>query len=216
MSPRLSQKMAGPVGKTAERARYIELTRQGLTNSEICRMLGIDRKTGSKWRNGRRERDPRTEVVRQYAPIVEVRAEPVISPRFLSEEERVQLADLRKAGHTIRAIAAVLGRAPSTISRELRRNSGRTGVYRPFHAQKLARVRRSRVRPGKIAANPVLRQRIEELICASGGAPRKSAGIFVQRSRVTGPCGLHRRRSTGICMTTAAALSNGTTAACCA
>jgi hypothetical protein len=74
-----------------------------------------------------------------------------------SEEERVKLADLHKAGYTVRAIATKLGRSPSTISRELRRNSGTTGVYRPFYAHKLARVRRSRVRPGKVAANQALR-----------------------------------------------------------
>jgi len=34
-SARISQKMAGAAGKTAERARYIQLTRQGLNNAEI-------------------------------------------------------------------------------------------------------------------------------------------------------------------------------------
>jgi hypothetical protein len=83
--PRLSQKMAGGPGKTAERARYIQLTRQGLNNAEICRMLGIERKTGSKWRNGYRVRDPKTGKVRQYVPIVMVREETPISARFLSD-----------------------------------------------------------------------------------------------------------------------------------
>ena len=59
-SSRVVQKMVGQSGKTAERARYVELTRQGLNNSEICRILGIGRKTGSKWRNGWTVRDPRT------------------------------------------------------------------------------------------------------------------------------------------------------------
>jgi transposase, IS30 family len=127
-------------------------------------MLGIGRKTGSKWRNGYAARDPKTGVVRHYAPIVQVRHEAPISPRFLSEDERVRIADLRKAGRTIREVATTLGRSPSTVSRELRRNSGSTGVYRPFHAHKLARTRRSRVRPGKIAVNPVLRQKIEVLM----------------------------------------------------
>ncbi len=45
LSPHVSQKMAGPIGKTAERARYVELTRQGLSNAEICRQLRIHRKT---------------------------------------------------------------------------------------------------------------------------------------------------------------------------
>ena len=48
-----------PPGKTSERARYIQLVTQGFNNAESCRMLGIGRKTGSKWRNGyRRSRSP--------------------------------------------------------------------------------------------------------------------------------------------------------------
>ena len=55
---RISQKMAGAAGKTAERARYIQLTKQGLNNAEICWQLGIGRKTGSNWRNRHYARDP--------------------------------------------------------------------------------------------------------------------------------------------------------------
>ena len=61
-----------------------------------------------------------------------------ISPRFLSQDERIELADLRHAGLSIRQIACRLGRAPSTISRELRRNATTTGVYRPFDAHRHA------------------------------------------------------------------------------
>ena len=57
---RVVQKMVGPTGKTPERARYVELIRQGMNNSEICRVLGIGRKTGSKWRNGHTIRDPKS------------------------------------------------------------------------------------------------------------------------------------------------------------
>jgi IS30 family transposase len=158
--------MPGAVGKTAERARYIELTRQGLNNAEICRQLGIPRKTGSKWRNGYKDRD-KSGVVRHYAPIVEAaqRAERTISARFLSEDERVAIADMLAAGQSLRRIAASLGRAPSTVSREVRRNSDGAGKYRPFHhAHKLAQRARRRERKGKIAASPELRAEIEELM----------------------------------------------------
>lgn len=159
---RISQKMAGAAGKTAERARYIQLTKQGLNNAEICRQLGIGRKTGSNWRNGHYARDP-SGARRYYPPIVEVR-ESVISARFLSEDERVQIADLRKTGAGIRQIATAMGRSASTVSRELRRNATKAGGYRPFYAHRLARNRRSRVRPSKIAANAVLRQTIQSLL----------------------------------------------------
>ncbi|MDV6278332.1 helix-turn-helix domain-containing protein [Rhodococcus erythropolis] len=159
---RISQKMAGAAGKTAERARYIQLTRQGLNNSEICRQLGIGRKTGCTWRNGHSTRDP-SGARRYHPPIVEVR-ESVVSARFLSEDERVHIADLRRTGAGIRQIATVLGRSASTVSRELRRNATKAGGYRPFHAHRLARNRRARERPSKIASNAVLRQTIQNLL----------------------------------------------------
>jgi hypothetical protein len=44
----------GPAGRTAERAaHYIRLMKQVFNNSEACRIVGVGRKTGSHWRNGR-------------------------------------------------------------------------------------------------------------------------------------------------------------------
>jgi len=58
----------------------------------------------------------------------------------LSSEERYQIHALGKAGHSLREIAAHLGRSPSTLSREMRRNRGQRG-YRPKQAHRLARAR---------------------------------------------------------------------------
>ena len=58
----------------------------------------------------------------------------------LTKEERYQIAVLKKAGHKKSAIAALLGRCKSTISREFARNTGKKG-YRPKQADKLARAR---------------------------------------------------------------------------
>jgi IS30 family transposase len=81
----------------------------------------------------------------------------------MSEDERVRIADLRKAGAGVRAIAEKTGRSPSAISRELRRNRDPdSGQYRPFTAHKLAVQRRARPRPGKIAADEVLRYFVQE------------------------------------------------------
>lgn len=57
-----------------------------------------------------------------------------ISARFLSEDERVWIFDLAGRGLGPTAIGRELGRAPSTISRELRRNLHPPGQRRPFHA----------------------------------------------------------------------------------
>lgn len=36
-----------------ERAAYLQLMKQGLSNNETCRIVGINPKTGRRWRNGR-------------------------------------------------------------------------------------------------------------------------------------------------------------------
>ena len=59
----------------------------------------------------------------------------------LTENERYQIYALKKAGHSQKEIATTLGRSPSTVSRELRRNSGLKG-YRPRQAQRLSDRRR--------------------------------------------------------------------------
>ena len=64
----------------------------------------------------------------------------------LTSEERYALSTLRKQGYTVRGIARAMGRAPSTISREVRRNSRDDGGYRPSAAHDFARWRRSRSR----------------------------------------------------------------------
>src|ERR1019366_6420603 len=90
-----------------------------------------------------------------------------VSDRYLSEQERVRIADLRQAGHGVRAIAERTGRSPSTVSRELRRNRDPgSGQYRPFTAHKLAAQRRgrarARARARKIARDDVLRRFVAE------------------------------------------------------
>ena len=59
----------------------------------------------------------------------------------LTRDERYQIYALRKAGHSQKEIAEVLGRSPSTINRELRRNKGLKG-YRPEQAHRLAQNRK--------------------------------------------------------------------------
>lgn len=71
-----------------------------------------------------------------------------MSYSHLAPEERYQIHALMKGGHFQSEIAAILGRHPATIGRELRRNRGRRS-YRPAQAQGLAqaRARASRTRP---------------------------------------------------------------------
>jgi IS30 family transposase len=62
--------------------------------------------------------------------------------RQLSLEERCTIARLHEDGRSVRQIAAALDRAPSSVSRELRRNAERQAGYRPGYAERQARARR--------------------------------------------------------------------------
>ena len=79
----------------------------------------------------------------------------------LSLVEREEISRGLAAGDSMRSIASRLGRAPSTISRELARNGGR-GSYRAHAAEKRAWVRGRRPQMCKLAANPQLRRVVEE------------------------------------------------------
>lgn len=123
--------------------QYVRLIRQGVSNSEACRRLEIDRKTGHWWKNGGVV--TRNGVARVVEPILDRVAERPASPRYLGEDERVGIADGLRAGRSARSIAAQLGRSPSTIAREIARNSDPvTGEYQPHRAHRRMLDRRSR------------------------------------------------------------------------
>ncbi|MFH8386272.1 helix-turn-helix domain-containing protein [Kitasatospora sp. NPDC018058] len=115
----------------AERAEYFRLVDQGYSNKEASRLVGVHERTGREWRNGRM--DPN----RFRAPARFERAPATVSgpSRYLSEDERIHIADRLREKATVRVIAAELGRSPSTVSREIRRNchqgSGNTGLTPP-------------------------------------------------------------------------------------
>lgn len=83
------------------------------------------------------------------------------SSRVLSLAEREEISRGVVAGHSIRSIAAALKRAPSTVSREIRRNEGRDG-YRASHADQAAWDRACRPKPCKLAQHPSLALRVAD------------------------------------------------------
>jgi IS30 family transposase len=76
-------------------------------------------------------------------------------------EEREEISRGLAAGHSIRAISAGLGRAPSTVSREVNANGGRRR-YRAARADVAAWSRATRPKPCKLAGNPLLRAIVVE------------------------------------------------------
>jgi IS30 family transposase len=68
---------------------------------------------------------------------------------------------LKKDGQTQEKIAQLMGRHPSTISRELRRNRGQRG-YRPQQAQRLADARRQACRRSAKLDDPIVHDHVEQ------------------------------------------------------
>jgi transposase-like protein len=88
-----------------------------------------------------------------------------LSGRYLSFIEREEIALLHARGSGVREIARRLGRSPSTISRELRRNGAtRSGNldYRAITAQWHADQRASRQKVARLAANDKLRRYVQD------------------------------------------------------
>jgi len=83
------------------------------------------------------------------------------SSRHLSLVEREEISRGVAAGESLRVVAARLGRAPSTVSRELVRNGGRH-QYRAHRADRAAVRRARRPKPSKLAQNHQLRAVVEE------------------------------------------------------
>jgi transposase, IS30 family len=151
----------GPAPDTAKREQYAALIARGVSYAEACRVVGINRRTGKRWRHGRTITSGSGRRL-HYAPVVDVKRKREISARFLSEDERVRIADLRRAGKGVRAIAHEVGRSPATVSRELRRNAdASSGTYRPHAAQRLAEQRRARPKTGKLVADMELREFVQ-------------------------------------------------------
>ena len=106
----------------------------------------------------------------------------------LSLEERVEIYRLHAGGISRNQIASALGRAPSTISRELKRNSRPTKVwasgYEPVRAQQLAERRRRWDCRFKLARQPDLRNRVSKSL-AMGHSPEQIAGrLALEHGRV--------------------------------
>jgi hypothetical protein len=91
-------------------SEYWKLLQSGVGTVAACKLLGIGRKTGYRWRAENGGLPPGR------------LAESARSGRYLSLLERQRIATLRDRKLGVREIARRLGRSPSTISRELRRH----------------------------------------------------------------------------------------------
>jgi IS30 family transposase len=96
------------------------------------------------------------------------------SPLALSLAEREEISRGVVAGHSIRSIATMLGRAPSTVSREIRRNGGRR-CYRASKSDQAAWDRARRPKTCKLAYNRALARLVARKLQLQW-SPRQIAG----------------------------------------
>jgi IS30 family transposase len=99
------------------------------------------------------------------------------SARSLSLVEREEISRELAGGRTMRRIASGLGRAPSTVSREIARHGGRTR-YRAVHADDRAWRNAKRPKPCLLATNPRLRMLVAEKL-REDWSPEQISGWLV-------------------------------------
>jgi transposase, IS30 family len=127
--------------------RFWDRVAEGMLPSEAGVAVGVSAVVGSRW-------------FRQGGGMSPY-SWPAPSGRYLAFAEREEIALLRVQGKGIREIAAALGRSPSTISRELRRNAAtRSGTlqYRASVARWKAELFARRPKATKLETNPRLRE----------------------------------------------------------
>jgi IS30 family transposase len=151
---------------SAEETRQIwDRRRGGQTVTEIAEALG-------------RSHTAVGAVVRQfggYAPRLRTRAS-----RVLQLTEREEISRGVGAGMTMRAMAAALGRAASTISREIARNLG-PAAYRACRADAQAWDRARRPKPCKLASHPELCRVVSRKLQHQQWSPQQICGWLEQQ-----------------------------------
>ena len=154
-----------PVGRKEHRQRFWAAITRGLSSEEAAAVAGVSAAVGVRWfREG------------GGMPSVTLAAP---SGRYLSFAEREEIALLRAERCGVREIACRLGRSPSTISRELRRNAAtRSGgfEYRATTAQWHADLRARRPKPAKLAGNHELRRYVQDRLA---GVVQRPDGVAV-------------------------------------
>ena len=177
-----------PVVHRAERRQFWIAVAAGQSSEEAARTAGVSSPVGGRWFRESGGMPPSRLAA----------TAPSRSARYLSLAEREELAILRAQGHGVLEIARRLTRAPSTISRELRRNAAtRSGgfVYRATTAQWHADRAAQRPKAARLLVHDALREYVTDRLAGTIVTPsgRPVAGPIVQwKARRHGPR-QHRR-----------------------
>ncbi|MGD9714994.1 MAG: IS30 family transposase [Thermomicrobiales bacterium] len=144
-----------PAWQRENRRRFWQAISLGYTSEDAARDAGVSSPLGPRWFRSAGGMPPTHLSASANLP----------SGRYLTFREREDIAIELVKGAGIRAIARKLGRSPSTVSREVRRNAAtRSGKldYRASTAQWHADRAARRPRPSKLASNLALRGYVEE------------------------------------------------------
>src|ERR671911_3161379 len=140
------------------RQRYFELIRSGLKGSEAARRWVLSTSCGQLW-----FLDAGSMAI----------AEPLsISPRFLTQEDRIAIADGLAARVPVKEIAAGIGKSFQTVYREIPRGSKPDGRYQPWWAHNQALLRRQRPKAKRIVAGSRLWQAIADKLRVKWSPPQ--------------------------------------------
>ena len=160
---RVFQGVEYPSRREACQARHREYVRalaDGLNFTQAAHAVGVSKRTGKVWRNGRTRSSGRCErasiAPQEHWYRLYMKCQPHrVSQRFLSLKERMLIFGWRVEGFSIRDIARRLGRSPRAVSRELKRNGITSTCYNPYIAHMRAGKRLKRPKARK-CANPRL------------------------------------------------------------
>ena len=126
----------------AVKRRYFELIRTGLSGSAAANRVGVSLSCGSLW----------------FIDAGQVSfVETAISPRYLSQDDRIEIAEGIAHGEPVKHIAARIGKSHQSVYREIARNRRPDGRYQPWYAHNQAHLRR-RPKPRRFSVDSELRE----------------------------------------------------------
>ncbi len=198
----VSSEKLPPKGKPEAKRRCLELIEAGWSTTRAAREVGVNERTARDWRQGiRHSRNwrihPDGRVVDYTRGTVYNQsvtsaacadpAQPAISDRYLSIEDRIAIADGLLVKDSLRTIAIRIGKDVSTVSREVRRHSI-DGRYLPYQADReAAAARERRSSPNWFRTRSCVRR--WRKVCPGSCLPSRSHTACAGTSLTTRVCG---------------------------
>jgi transposase, IS30 family len=128
---------------TEVKRRYFELIRSGLSGSAAAQAVGVSLSCGSRW----------------FIDAGRVSfMETPVSGRYMSQDDRIEIADGLSRGEPVKRIAARIGKSYQSVYREIARNRKADGRYQPWYAHNQAYLRRRRPKSRRLSVDVGLRE----------------------------------------------------------